>query len=328
MRSLLTFVLAWILVIPSIVSAQVAPGNPSRDTVATAIPGVIAAGTKIEFLDDGYQGTEGPIALPDGSVVFTETQRNRLMRIDQDGNGSRWLFNTNGANGLAFDSQGRLIAVQTVPGKTAVAVIYPPGQEKVLSNNYKGKPYGRPNDLVVDKKGGVYFTDPGPNVPAGQSYPADALPPAVYYIPPGGESIQVATDIARPNGIQLSPDERILYVNDSRGEYLIAYDIQSDGTLRNKRNFAKYVGVTREGGQITSGADGLAVDNEGRVYTTSNAGIDVFSPQGQHLGTIPVSLRPQNLAFSGKDKKTLYIVGRGATFRVQMLAQGYMGRVK
>jgi gluconolactonase len=232
-------------------------------------------------------------------------------------------------NGLAFDAQGRLIAVQTVPGKTGVAVIYPAGKESVLTDNYNGKPYGRPNDLVVDKKGGVYFTDPGPNPEPGQTTPpAPPLPPAVYYVPPGGKSIQVATDIARPNGVQPSPDERTLYVNDTRGEYLIAFDIQPDGMLGNRRNFAKYVGVMREGGQIASGADGLAVDSEGRVYTTSNAGVDVFSPQGQHLGTIPVQRRPQNLAFSGKDKKTLYIVGRGGVFKAQMLAQGYMGRVK
>ncbi len=307
-------------------SAQVAEGNPDYDTYATAIPGVIAEGAKIQFLDDGYRGTEGPIALPDGSIVFTETQRNRLMRVDQDGNGSRWLFNTNGANGLAFDTERRLIAVQTVPGETAVSVIYPAGQEEVLSNNYQGKPYGRPNDLVVDQKGGVYFTDPGPNAEPGS--PPPPLPAAVYYIPAGGESIQVATGITRPNGIQLSPDERTLYVNDSRGEYMIAFDVQPDGMLQNRRNFAQYVGVQREGGESRSGADGLAVDNEGRVYTTSNAGLDVFSPQGEHLGTIPVSRRPQNLAFSGQDKRMLYIVGRGATFRVQMLAQGYLGRVK
>lgn len=307
-------------------SAQVAEGNPDYDTYATAIPDVIAEGAKIQFLDEGYQGTEGPIALPDGSVVFTETRRNRLMRVDQDGNGSRWLFNTNGANGLAFDSEGRLIAVQTVPGETAVSVIYPAGQEEVLSDNYQGQPYGRPNDLVVDEKGGVYFTDPGPNAEPGA--PPPPLPAAVYYIPAGGEAIQVATGITRPNGIQLSPDERTLYVNDSRGEYMIAFDVQPDGTLQNRRNFARYVGVQGEGGEMRSGADGLAVDNEGRVYTTSNAGLDVFNPQGEHLGTIPVSRRPQNLAFSGQDKRMLYIVGRGATFRVQMLAQGYLGRVK
>ena len=326
MKSKVLLVLIGSLIYSAASFGQVAEGNPKNDTYATEIPGVIAGGAKVRFLRDRYQGTEGPIALPDGSIVFTETQRDRLMRVDQDGNGSRWLFNTNGANGLAFDSEGRLIAAQTVPGKTAISVIYPAGKEKVLSDNYEGKPYGRPNDLVVDKKGGVYFTDPGPNAEPGA--PPAPLPPAVYYIPPGGKSMQVVTDIARPNGIQLSPDEKTLYVNDTRGENLIAFDIQPDGTLRNRRNFAKYVGVERNGGQINSGADGLAVDNEGRVYTTSNAGVDVFSPQGQHLGTIPVSRRPQNLAFAGADKRTLYIVGRGATFRVPMLAQGYTGRVK
>ena len=328
MKSKVMLVLIWGLLYSAAASAQVAEGNAKYDTVATAIPGVIEAGAKIRFLQERFQGTEGPIALPDGTIVFTETNANRLMRIDPDGNRSRWLFNTGGANGLAFDSQGRLIAVQTIPGKTGVAVIYPAGKETVLSDNYDGKPYGRPNDLVVDKKGGVYFTDPGPNAEPGTTPPPPPLPPAVYYIPPGGKSMQVATDITRPNGIQLSPDERTLYVNDSRGENLIAYDIQPDGSLRNRRNFAKYVGVTRDGGQINSGADGLAVDNEGRIYTAANGGVDVFSTQGQHLGSIPVSRKPQNLAFSGPDKKTLYIVGRGGVFRVAMIAQGYLGRVK
>ena len=102
--------------------------------------------------------------------------------------------------------------------------------------------------------------------------------------------------------------------------------------LRNRRNFFKYIGVTRTAERIVSGADGMAIDSEGRIYSTSNGGVDVLSPQGQLLGTIPVGTPggrgPQNLAFAGRDKKTLYIVGRGAIFKAQMLAQGYMGRVK
>ena len=105
--------------------------------------------------------------------------------------------------------------------------------------------------------------------------------------------------------------------------------MQPDGTLRNRRNFAKYVDVaTRPEGGFGSGADGLAVDSAGNVYTTSNGGVDVFNSQGRHLGTIRTPKHPQNLAFSGPDKKTLYLVGRNATFKVRMLAQGYMGRVK
>ena len=295
-----------------------AQNAPATDAVATAIPGVIAAGARIELIKDDFEGTEGPIAHPDGGLLFTDNRASRIIKIEPDGRTSVFLEDTKEANGLAFDPMGRLIAVQRAPGFARIAVIYPDGEETVLADQIDGRPFDRPNDLVLDKKGGVYFTDPNPK--------------SVYYASPTGNVIKVADNINRPNGILLSPDERTLYVNDSAGEYLLAYDVQPDGTVRNRSNFARYVGVRRTSDGITSGADGLAVDSEGRVYTTSNAGVDVFSPQGQHLGTIPVGTPegrgPQNMAFAGRDKKTLYIVGRGAAFKVQMLAQGYMGRVK
>ena len=301
-----------------------APQPPAVDTIAPDIPGVVAGGTKVQVIKDGFDGTEGPITLPDGSLIFTETTGNRITRIDKDGKTSTFLENTNGANGLAFDSKGRLISVQTV--KMQVSVIYPKGSEKLLTDNYQGTPYVRPNDLVVDKKGGVYFSDAGFN--PDQNPPPPPMPLAVYYITPAGKTIRVADGIERPNGVQLSPDEKTLYVNNTNGEYLLAFDIQPDGTLRNRRNFAKYDGVTRTPERITSGADGLAIDSQGRVYVCTQVGIQVFSPKGQHLGTIPLSRGPQNMAFAGPDKKTLYIVGRGAAFKIQLLAQGYMGRAK
>ena len=291
---------------------------PASDAVATAIPGVIAAGARIELIRDDFEGTEGPIAHPDGGLLFTENSASRIIKIEPDGSTSVFLEDTKEANGLAFDPMGRLIAVQRAPGFARIAVVYPEGAETVLADKIDGNPFDRPNDLVLDKKGGVYFTDPNPQ--------------SVFYASPAGSVIKVADNITRPNGILLSPDERTLYVNDSAGEYLLGYDIQPDGTVQNRRNFATYVGVRRTGDGISSGADGLAVDGEGRVYTTATGGVDVFSPQGQHLGTIPVGIpggrNPQNLAFAGPEKKTLYIVGRGAAFKVQMLAQGYMGRVK
>jgi gluconolactonase len=142
--------------------------------------------------------------------------------------------------------------------------------------------------------------------------------------------MKIADGIERPNGIVLSPDEKTLYVNNTQGEYLLAFDVQPGGGVRNKRNFAKYEGVTRneQTGAFASGADGLAVDSAGRVYAAATTGVQVFSPQGQHLGTIPVSRAPQNIAFAGPDKKTLYIVGRGAAFKVQLQAQGYKDRGK
>src|SRR6185295_19814736 len=114
-----------------------------------------------------------------------------------------FLQNTNGSNALAFDSKGRLISVQTTPGLTRVGVVYPKISEVTLTNSYEGKPFGRPNDLVVDKKGGVYFTDPGPNAQPGAAPPAAPLPPAVYYVLAGGRAMKVADGIERPNGVQL-----------------------------------------------------------------------------------------------------------------------------
>lgn len=326
MRALTAALLTALFAAPALAQA---PPPVAAETTATAIPGVIAAGTKVEVIKSGFTGTEGPIGLPDGSFLFTETQANRITKIDKDNNITTFLENTNGSNGLAFDSKGRLISVQTTPGKAMIGVIYPKGQEATLSDNFDGKPYGRPNDLVVDKKGGVYFSEPGPNATPGQPAVAPPLSPAVYYVPPGGKSLRIAEGIGRPNGIQLSSDEKTLYVNDTAGEYLLAFDIKPDGTVGNRRNFAKYPTVNKTpAGAFNSGADGLAIDNEGRVYCVSIGGVHVFSPKGELLGTIPLSLQGQNLAFAGADKKTLYIVGRGAAFKVRMLTAGFSGRAK
>ena len=161
----------------------------------------------------------------------------------------------------------------------------------------------------------------------------------VAYVLPDGKGVKIVAErITRPNGIQLSPDEKTLYVNDSRGEFLLAYDVQPDGSVTNRRNFAKYDQintVSRQGDTgpgkpyaVTSCADGLAVDNDARVYNAGCNGIQVYSPQGRHLGTIPTARVAQNLAFAGPDKKTLYLVGQGAAWKIEMDAQGYKGRAK
>ena len=312
------------------VLAQPTTPPVATDTVATAIAGVVAAGTKVEVIKAGFTGTEGPIGLPDGSLIFTETQANRITRIDQDtGATSVFLESTNGSNGLGFDGKGRLISVQTTPGQARIGVIYPKGSVTTITDNFEGKPYGRPNDLVVARNGGIYFSEPGPNATPGQPPPVPALTPAVYYVSPAGKVARIAEGIERPNGIMLSPDEKTLYVNNTAGEYLLAFDVKADGTVGARRNFAKYGKVsTTAAGAFNSGADGLAIDAQGRVFAATAAGIEVFGPQGQMLGVIPISLAPQNIAFAGADKKTLYIVGRGAAFKVRLLTEGYKGRAK
>ena len=303
--------------------ALIAASSSYADGLSTpAIDGVVAVGTAIELIKEGFQGTEGPIALPDGSVIFTEGQANRITRISADNSIASYLENSGGANGLAFNSSGELIAVQTA--KPGIAVIGPAGKERVLVDSYEGTPLNRPNDLVVDKRGGVYFTDPGARPEPGKPVQKTAI----YYLSPKGKLTQLATDIERPNGIQLSPNEKTLYVANTYGEHVLAYDVKSDGTVGERRNFAKLEGFTKNEQGWTSGADGLAVDAKGRLYVASAAGVQVFDAKGKSLGVIPLPKAPQNLAFAGKDKKTLYVVGRGSAYRIATLTSGYTGRAK
>ena len=305
-----------------------APLPPAADTIAPDIPGVVAGGTKVQLLKEGLDGTEGPIAMPDGSVIFSEINANRLIRIDKDGAFSTFLENTGGTTGLQFDRQGRLYAAVVPWGSTKFSIVYPEAAKKVVIDNYEGKPFGRPNDLAISRNGGMYFTDSA----NAQPRPAEPLPlPAAFYYLPAGTTkpIQLLTDVGFPNGVILSRDEKVLYLNNSAGEYLIAFDVQPDGTLTNRRNFAKYEGVKPNAAGIPqSGADGITIDGQGRLYVAASNGVQVFTSQGQHLGTIPTPRPPQNVAFAGPDKKTLYIVGRGVVSKVQMLTEGFKDRAK
>jgi gluconolactonase len=289
-----------------------------------AIPGVVAEGTPIVVLGDGFKGTEGPLGLPDGSFVFTETQDQRITRIAADGRLSTHLRDTNGANGLGLNPAGEIVAVQV--NDTRVGTLG--AAARTLASGWEGQPFGRPNDLVVARDGTVYFTDSGRN--ANQPKPAaEPAPPAVYRLRPGQALERIAADITRPNGIQLSPDERTLYVADTAGEHVLAYALQADGNLGPKRSFARLAGYRQaQNGSYSSGADGLAVDAQGRLYVASNAGVEVFDANGQALGVITVPKQPQNLAFAGPAKQQLYVVGRGAAWRIDTLAQGFTGRAK
>jgi gluconolactonase len=315
--------------VPATTEAPALP-PPENLVVHPGIPEVVADGTPIVLIKTGFEGAEGPVAMADGSLLFTETRASRITRIGLDGSISTFLERSNESNGLGFDPKGRLISVQRAPGNQKVGVLYPPGQEAVLADSYEGKPFNRLNDIVVDRKGGVYFTDSiGENT-------------GLYYIPPGGQAIRVFNETTNPNGMMLSPDEKTLYANWEDGEYLLAFDVKPDGTLGPRRNFAKYESVKIPGHRDEriaggNGADGLAIDNTGRIYAATNRGIEVFSPKGQHLGTIRLvwgeeqfALRkPANLAFAGPDKRTLYVVGAGGTaFKIQMIAQGFTGRAK
>jgi gluconolactonase len=261
---------------------------PATDKVTPEIPGVVKAGTKIEIVKSGLRGTDAGMGMPDGSVLVSAN--GGVVKIDPDGNMTTLVENSEQAAGLAIDPKGRVIAAQY---SKKVSVIYPKGSEEVLTDSFDGKPYIRPNDLVVDKKGGVYFTD---CYQVGAKKSTDDLPQAVYYIAPNSKKvIRVADGINRPNGITVSANDKILYVNDWDGAYLLTYDIQSDGTLKNRKNFGKYDLKQETDHGMVSGADGLCIDSKGNSFATTPAGVQVFNAKGEHLGNIdaPYAMPPQ-----------------------------------
>jgi gluconolactonase len=312
--------------------------SAAREVTVTEIPGVIAAGAKWELVWQGADNADGIVGLPDGSLLFAQEQSSTIRKLDVNGWDSVYVRDTHGAGAMAIDTQGRIIAVQrtcTDPGleigreakvvppcteATKVAIIYPVRDRKVLAENINGMPDNRLNDLTVSKNGTVYFNGGG----------------STFYLKPGGRPVSVGEN-SGSNGIMLSPDEKTLYMTNSGG--LLAFDIQPDGTPVNRREFVKFP---------NGGGDGMTVDSVGRIYTTAGGGVQVVSPDGKLLGTIPTPRGVITVAFAGPDKKTLYVVGSGANapnggeftlapgyrnnaktiYKIPMIATGFKGRAK
>jgi gluconolactonase len=304
------------------------PGGP---VFATAIPGVVAAGSPVVFIKGGLTSSEGPVAGPDGSVYFTEPTVNKVYKVDptdavtlffdaqkvDDPKGERWRMPS-----LGMNSKGELLAARRAATKFGIAIIYPADKAKFLAEAYNGTPFAAPNDMSVAKNDSIYFTDQGSPEQGAKSTRG------MFYLKPSGEVILATDQIASPNGLALSRDEKTMYAVDSKAEYVYAFDVQSDGTLKNRRNFATLKGIKKTDKGIDPGVDGVAIDNDGRLYVITHAGIEVFSETGKALGVIPMPIKVQNLAFGGKDGKTLYVVGRGNLFKVSMISQKFTGRAK
>ena len=166
----------------------------------------------------------------------------------------------------------------------------------------------RPNDVVVDRKGGIYFTDPIPDRKIQFREPPPGRKPLLFYITPAGKVLRLTDAVAQPNGIELSPDGKILYAVD--GDHIVAFDVHSDGMVGNPRLFAEVTG------------DGLAMDDTGRLYAATQEGVEVLSVTGKSLGLIRTPTRIQSIAFGGPERSTLYAVGGGAVYRLSLPGLG------
>ena len=298
---------------------------PQMDKVTPDVPGIVKAGTKMEILKYGIRGSDAGVGMPDGSVLISGN--GGVLKVAADGTLTTLVENSDQAAGLTMDSKGNIYGAQY---SKKVSLLYPKENAATLTDSYDGKPYIRPNDLVVDKKGGIYFTD---CYQVGAKKQPDDLPQGVYYIVPGPmprKVIRVIDNINRPNGIVLSPNEKKLYVNDWDGSYLVSYDVNSDGTLKNKTNFGMYTLKQETDHGMVSGADGLCIDNKSNLFSTTPAGVQVFNSKGQHLADIeaPYEMPPQNCGFGGEGKMYLYVVGRGVVYRIKTENPGPKNRAK
>jgi gluconolactonase len=278
----------------------------------SGIAGVVAPGVAPELVQEGFVFTEGPVGTPDGGLYFSDIRPNRIYHLDPGGKISLVREQTNGANGLALTREGDLLAAEG-EGKR-ISRRSRDGVVTTVTEGIAGEPFLSPNDVLVDAKGGIYITDPGPRpvVPGRTAY--------VYYLPAGAkEPIVIDDQIARPNGITLTRDGKTLIVNDTLGPTVYAYDVQPDGSVKNRRTFAQLRDIP-EGKE--SGADGMALDRDDRLYVTTVAGVQVFDAAGTYLGTIKVPRQPANAGFAGPDKRVLYITAREGLYRINMLAQG------
>lgn len=271
--------------------------------------------------------TEGPVADRDGNVYFTELVFQRIMKLTPAGVLTVFREQSNNANGMLIDPQGRLVACEGAGSqRMGVAQKFKPqvtrtdlqtGRIEVLADNYQGKPFVGPNDVTIDSKGRLYFTD----LTGG----------AVYRLDGPGQITRILTtpEIQRPNGIQISPDDRTLYLieaNQAQGgaRMIRAYDLRPDGTVANTRvHYNFYPG--RSG-------DGMSIDSEGNLYVSAGmgqlrgssetldtkTGVYVISPKGTLLKFIPIAEDYiTNNAFGGSDMKTLYVTAGKTLYRVR-----------
>lgn len=287
---------------------------PAEDEKPARIAGIGPAGPIVK-LHTGFKFTEGPAADRDGNVYFSDIPNARIHKVDADGKLSVVREKSHSSNGLMVNAKGEIVACE-MTGQV-VAYSRDGKSRRVLANQYNGKRFNEPNDLVLDKHGGVYFTDP-------QFLSKKPLPQgktAVYYIAADGKVTRLIDDLANPNGVILSPDEKTLYVIPSGQAEMMAYPVESPGKLGKGRVFCR-LKQQREGGK--SGGDGLTVDRKGNLYITSALGLQVFGPHGKLLGILQLPEQPANVAFGGKDLKTLYVTARTSLYTLPMETAGHL----
>jgi gluconolactonase len=266
---------------------------------------LIAPGAQVVKVRGGFGFIEGPVADKNGNLFFTDINNNRIHKLDLDGTLSIVRESTNGANGLIFDKRGNLLACEG--GGKRVTSMAPDGSLTVLAHEYNGKPLNSPNDLWIDNKGGVYFTDPNYGDAGNLTQDGEH----VYYLSADRKTLtRVVSDMGKPNGIIGTPDNRRLYIADTGLRKIFVFAINADGSLGPKQEF------------VDSGSDGMTLDEQGNLYNTWIGGVGIYNSSGKQLELIRVPEMPANVGFAGKNHDTLYIPARTGLYSIQMTVKG------
>ena len=274
-----------------------------------------------ERLATGFVFTEGPLWHPDGFYYFVDIRTNRLYRITP-GQKAEVVRETAGGNGTTFDLQGRLILCEG--GGRRVTRMGHDGKVETVADRHQGGRLNRPNDVVCRSDGSLYFTDPDKRMPytereipgpAGSDNLWDGA--CVYRVAPDG-ALSVLAHCEYPNGLAFSPDERTLYVANTRSsKYIHAIEVDAAGGMARRRIFADMNAGTERGIP-----DGLKVDSVGRVYCTGPGGIWVFTPEGDRIGTIRFPEQAVNFAFGGADLRTLFCCAHTSVYTLRVKVPG------
>lgn len=274
-----------------------------------ALAGLIAPGATLIKVSDQFKFTEGPAVNKLGEIFFTDQPNDKIWKYSLDGSLSVFMEKTGRSNGLYFEKDGNLLAC--ADEKNELWSIDRKGKITVLLKDFEGKKLNGPNDLWIDKWGGIYFTDPYYQRDYWQRKKPEIESKNVYYLPKGASKpVIVDSDLIQPNGIVGTPNGKHLFVADIDDKKTYKYDINKDGSLKNRRLF------------VNQGSDGMTLDNEGNLYLTG-PGVNIYNKSGEKIGDIKIpSGWTGNICFGGEDRKTLFITASESVYTLRMRVKG------
>jgi gluconolactonase len=282
---------------------------------------LIDENASVEQVATGFTFTEGPIWMPDGSLHFSDMPADKRRRWHPDEGVTILRDPSNKCNGMTLDNDGNLIVCEHVT--SSVVRERPDGTRETVATHWQGKELNSPNDVIVARDGSILFTDPtyGRMPGFGLERDQELDFQGVYRVAPGGgEPELLVDDFAQPNGLCFSPDESLLYINDTDRAHIRVFDVGPSHSLSNGRVVADRIGT----GDLASGelVDGMKLDERGNIYVTGPKGVWIFSPAGEKLGVIQVPENVGNLNWGGEDWRTLYIPASTSVYRITLEVGG------